>query len=46
MMYRIGGRLRNVYASMHGVIVGIPPFIYWNSNFNVNPIKDSVRWAV
>jgi hypothetical protein len=35
-----------MYASMYGVIVGIPPFIYWNSNFNSNDIKDSVRWAV
>ena len=46
MMYRIGGRLRSMYASMCGVIVGIPPFIYWNSNFSVNTTKDSVRWAV
>ena len=46
MMYRIGGRLRDMYASMCGVIVGIPPFIYWNSNFSSNDIKDSVRWAV
>ena len=31
-MYRIGGRLRSVNASLHGVIVGIPPLQYWASN--------------
>ena len=32
MMYRIGGILRGVDASLRGVAVGIPPFVYWNSN--------------
>ena len=45
-MYRIGGRLRDVYASMHGATVGIPPFIDWNSNARSNDPADSVRWAV
>ena len=27
MMYRIGGRLRSLDASLGGVNVGIPPFI-------------------
>ena len=31
-MYRIGGRLRSVYASMRGVTVGIPLLIYQCSN--------------
>ena len=31
-MYRIGGRHRNVYASMRGVILGIPPLLYQCSN--------------
>jgi hypothetical protein len=46
MMYRIGGRLRKLDASLTGVDVGIPPFIYWNSNLSSNDTKDSVRWAV
>ena len=46
MMYRIGGRLRSMYASMCGVNVGIPPFVYWNSNWISNDYQDSVRWAV
>ena len=45
-MYRIGGRLRNWNASFDGVDVGIPPFVYWNSNLSSNDTKDSVRWAV
>ena len=45
-MYRIGGRLGAVYASMQGAIVGIPPFIDWNSNASSNDAADSVRWAV
>ena len=28
MMYRIGGKLRSEHASVHGVVVGIPPFVY------------------
>ena len=35
-----------MYASMYGVIVGIPPFIYRNSNLSSNDTEDSVRWAV
>ena len=31
-MYRIGGRLGSVHASVHGVVVGIPLLVYWNSN--------------
>ena len=31
-MYRIGGRLRSRSVSFCGVIVGIPPFDYWDSN--------------
>ena len=31
-MCRIGGRLRSVYASMRGVIVEIPPFVYLKPN--------------
>ena len=31
-MYRIGGRLGSKYASMCGVILGIPLLVYWNSN--------------
>ena len=31
-MYRIGGRLRSIYASRYGVAVGIPPLQYWVSN--------------
>ena len=46
MMYRIGGRLRSLHASVNGVDVGIPPLIYWNSNFGSNDTEDSVRWAV
>ena len=46
MMYRIGGRLRRLDASLVGVNVGIPPFIYWNSNFSSNDAEDSVRRAV
>ena len=30
--YRIGGRLRNLTASLSGVAVGIPPLQYWVSN--------------
>ena len=32
-MYRIGGRLRSVDASLHGAAVGIPPLQYWASNW-------------
>ncbi len=46
VMYRIGGRLRNWDASLGGVNLGIPPFTCWNSNWNINSIQDSVRWAV
>ena len=28
-----------MYASMHGVNVGIPPFIYWSSNWRCNDIS-------
>ncbi|RJW39365.1 hypothetical protein DXC92_18890 [Clostridiales bacterium TF09-2AC] len=31
-MYRIGGRLRDMDASLYGAIVGIPPLRYWVSN--------------
>ncbi|RHS84142.1 hypothetical protein DW922_13340 [Clostridium sp. AM42-4] len=31
-MYRIGGRLRNEDASLHGAAVGIPPLCDWVSN--------------
>ena len=31
-MYRIGGRLGNVNASLRGVALGIPPLQYWVSN--------------
>ena len=31
-MYRIGGRLRDEDASLHGAAVGIPPLRYWISN--------------
>ena len=31
-MYRIGGRLGNVDASLHGAAVGIPPLWCWVSN--------------
>ena len=31
-MYRIGGRLGNVNASLRGVTLGIPPLQYWVSN--------------
>ena len=31
-MYRIGGRLRNEDASLHGAAVWIPPLRYWISN--------------
>ena len=31
-MYRIGGRLRDVYASIRGVAVGIPLLSGWDSN--------------
>ena len=31
-MYRIGGRLGSVNASLHGVTLGIPPLQYWVSN--------------
>ena len=31
-MYRIGGRLRSVDASLHRVAVGIPPLWCWVSN--------------
>ena len=31
-MYRIGGRLRDMHASVYGVAVGIPLLVYWNSN--------------
>jgi len=31
-MYRIGGRLRAMNASLWGAAVGIPPFGYWISN--------------
>ena len=31
-MYRIGGRLRNMDASLCGANVGIPPLRYWVSN--------------
>ena len=31
-MYRIGGRLGNVGASLRGVNLGIPLLGYWNSN--------------
>ena len=31
-MYRIGGRQRNIYASIWGVDVGIPLLRYWDSN--------------
>ena len=31
-MYSIGGRLRDLYASMRGVAVGIPLLLTWNSN--------------
>ena len=32
MMCRIGGRLRSVIARLRGVILEIPPFIYWKPN--------------
>ena len=32
-MRRIGGRQRDVYASMHGAAVEIPPFGYLGSNY-------------
>ena len=31
-MYRIGGRLGDVNASLRGVALGIPPLQYWVSN--------------
>ena len=31
-MYRRGGRLGNVNASLRGVALGIPPLQYWVSN--------------
>ena len=31
-MYRIGGRQRDMHASVYGVAVGIPLLVYWNSN--------------
>ena len=34
-MYRIGGRRRSEYASIRGVAVGIPPFQYRRSNYNL-----------
>ena len=46
MMYRIGGRLRSWDASLDGAVVGIPPFVYWNSNSRSNDPEDRVRWAV
>ena len=33
-MYRIGGRLRSEYVSIRGVAVGIPLFMYRNSNLH------------
>ena len=32
VMYRIGGRLGNEYASIRGVTLGIPPLAYLVSN--------------
>ena len=32
-MYRIGGSLRDMYASMYGDSSGIPPLVYWSSNW-------------
>ena len=31
-MYRIGGRRRDVYASIRGADVGIPLLFHWSSN--------------
>ena len=31
-MYRIGGRLGDMNASLCGVVLGIPPLQYWVSN--------------
>ena len=33
-MYRIGGRRRNVSASLQGADVGIPPLQYWIPNLH------------
>ena len=35
-MCRIGGRLRIWHASVEGVVVEIPPFVYLDSN----PVED------
>ena len=43
-MCRIGGRLRSGHASVHGVDVEIPPFVYLNSN--PMDVGDSAWWVV
>ena len=46
-MYRIGGRRRDVYASIRGADVGIP--LLFDRSSNLVPEDghgESVRWAV
>ena len=45
-MYRIVGRLRSEYASIHRANGGIPTLFYWNSNEKRNELADSLRRAV
>ena len=41
-MYRIGGRLRSIRASVYGVTVGIPLLKYWNSNLRPSTGRGTV----
>ena len=41
-MYRIGGSLRSIRASVYGVTVGIPLLKYWNSNLRPSTGRGTV----
>ncbi len=42
-MYRIGGRLRTLGASLGGATLGIPPFQCWDSNQNRDPVLEQCQ---